>query len=67
MFNIFSTLKNNASQAIGTAKSAVGGAINTANQNLQEFGGDVYDTYSTAKSAVKNTYDSGYNKLYNAG
>ena len=66
MFNIFSTIKDNASQAFGTAKSAVGGAINTANQNLQEFGGDAYDTYSSAKNTLKNTYDSGYNKLYNA-
>ena len=66
MFNIFSTIKDNASQAFGTAKSAVGGAINTANQNLQEFGGDVYDAYSSTKNAVKNQYDKSYNKLYNA-
>ena len=55
MFNIFSTIKDNASQAFGTAKSAVGGAINTANQGLQNFGGDLYDAYSDTKQAVKNT------------
>lgn len=65
MFNIFSTLKQNASQALGTVWSAVGGAINTANQGLQNFGGDLYDAYSDTKQAVKNTYDRGYNSLYN--
>ena len=67
MFNIFSTLKNNASQAIWGAMSAASNVAGTVSKNIQDFGGDVYNAYSGAKQEASNAIDkwiSGAQDIY---
>ena len=67
MFNIFSTLKNNASQAIWGAVSAASNVAGTVSSNIQDFGGDVYHAYSGAKQGASNVIDkwiSGAQDIY---
>ena len=67
MFNIFSTLKNNASQAIWGAMSAASNVDGTVSKNIQDFGGDVYHAYSGAKQDASNAINkwiSGAQDIY---
>lgn len=53
-FNIFSTLKNNASQAIWGAMSAASNVAGTVSKNIQDFGGDVYHAVQSGKDMAGN-------------